>query len=109
MTVRVALIACSSIMDCKKEDNTMANSIRNNADFRALLTRKGGATGKELQACTGRAYVYSTWSLRCMETEKKALWTIKDGNETRYFLKNRSDEIRVAANAAKKLAAANAA
>ena len=64
----------------------MATSIVNNKEFRALLTRKGGATGKELQAFTGRAFVYSTWSLRCMETDTHELWTQKEGRETRYML-----------------------
>ena len=79
----------------------MANSIRNNAEFRALLTRANGATGSELQEFTGRAYVYSTWSLRCMETETHELWTQKDGKETRYMLKSKA---RIAANEARRSA-----
>jgi hypothetical protein len=52
-------------------------SIQNNPTFRSLLLRKHGATGAELQACTGRAYTYSLWSLRCMQTATRKLVTIK--------------------------------
>lgn len=66
-------------------------SIVNNAEFRALLTRKGGATGRELADLTKRTFVYSTWSLRVMETEKRELCVQKtaDGKATRYSLRRR--------------------
>lgn len=81
-------------------------SIVNNKQFRALLLRKTGATGAELQECTGRAYVYSTWSLRCMETATHKLYTLKDGNATRYYLMTPA---AVAAEVAKAKAAQQAA
>lgn len=90
----------------------MATSIVNNADFRAMLTRKAGALGSELQALTARAFVYSTWSLRCMETAERKLWTQKEGKETRYFLltaKQIAAEHQKVANAAAKIAAKAAA
>jgi hypothetical protein len=87
----------------------MANSIRNNAEFRAMLMRKNGATGKELQALTGRAYIYSAWSLVCMNTDTHSIYTLKDGKETRYMLLNdarvAANEQRKAENAARKLEA----
>jgi len=66
----------------------MANSIQNNKRFRAMLMRKTGASGAELQAETGRAYTYSLWSLRCMTTETHSLITMRDAtaNCMRYYL-----------------------
>jgi hypothetical protein len=87
----------------------MAQSIRNNVEFRAMLTRKGGATGAELQEFTGRTHIYSTWSLRCMETEERSLYTEKDGRETRYMLLTKTQEAALVAKAANDAAKAKAA
>lgn len=78
----------------------MAQSIQNNKEFRAALMSRKGALGSELQVLTGRSFVYSTWSLRCMETETHELWTQKEGKETRYMLKLRP-EAKAAREAAK--------
>ena len=75
-------------------------SIRDNAEFRAMLTRREGALGSELQELTGRAFVYSTWSLRTMETDKRKLVTQKEGRETRYFLVTNAEYDRIVAKAA---------
>lgn len=86
----------------------MSQSIRFNAEFRKLMMRARGATGRELQELTGRDYVYSTWSLRTMETPTHELWTMKEGNETRYGLwtkeQKQAYQDKLAANDAKKAA-----
>jgi hypothetical protein len=85
----------------------MSQSIRHNVEFRKLLTRKHGALGSELQAFTGRDYVYSTWSLRTMETDTHKLYTRKEGKETRYYLWTAERAEMEAANDRKRLANAS--
>jgi hypothetical protein len=86
----------------------MAQSIRTNKEFRAALMGKG-STGAELQAITGRDYVYSTWSLRTMIDDTYDLFSIKSGKETRYFLRLKPEvkAARDAKRAAKKASAAD--